>query len=185
MSKTIKLPDIKYLDECFEYRNDGRLVWKKRPMHHFKNFHSAKAFNAKREGSFVGRTAADGSIVTGLNHSLVRVHRVIYKIFHGREPEQVDHVNGNPSDNRIENLRPATNKQNSNNSKRYSNNKSGYKGVAPYLRKGIQRGYTAQITHNYKKHHLGVFDSAADAHEAYKEAAIKLFGEYWCDGERE
>jgi hypothetical protein len=100
-----------------------------------------------------------------------KMHRIIMNA----EPhQQVDHINGIPWDNRKSNLRLVTNAQNSANKDRYSTNKSGYKGVAVY-NKGR---WTAQITVNYRKIHLGCFDDPKEAALAYNEAAVKYFGEY-------
>jgi hypothetical protein len=100
-----------------------------------------------------------------------KMHRLIMKAKAG---EQVDHVNGIPWDNRKENLRIVNNSQNSANKKAYSTNKSGYKGVAVYKK----NKWTAQITVNYRKIHLGVFECKHEAAEVYNVAALKYFGEY-------
>jgi hypothetical protein len=100
-----------------------------------------------------------------------KMHRLIMG---AKEGEQVDHINGIPWDNRKSNLRIVNNAQNSANRGPYSTNKTGYKGVAVYK----NGKFTAQITVNYKKIHLGVFDNPVDAARAYNEAAKKYFGEY-------
>lgn len=101
-----------------------------------------------------------------------KMHRLIL----GAKPgEIVDHINGNPSDNRRCNLRIVSDKQNARNTKTYSTNKTGYKGVAVVK---CSRRYSAQITVNYRKIHLGMFDCPKDAAKAYNEAAIKHFGEF-------
>ena len=100
-----------------------------------------------------------------------KMHRIIMQAKPG---EIVDHINGCPWDNRKENLRIVTDKENARNSKLYNTNKSGYKGVAVYK----NGRWTAQITVNYRKLHLGVYDDVEEAAEAYNEAAIEHFGEY-------
>lgn len=100
-----------------------------------------------------------------------KMHRLIIG---ARNDEQVDHINGIPSDNRKMNLRIVTNQQNSRNKNKYNTNKTGYKGVAIYKKDK----FTAQITHNYKKIHLGVFDNVSEAALAYNKAAKLYFGEY-------
>jgi hypothetical protein len=92
----------------------------------------------------------------------------------GRDPGQtVDHINGIKLDNRWKNLRDATRAENCRNANKAPNS-HGLKGV----RKGSANRYEAQICFNYKKIYLGCFDSAEKAHEAYKEAAIKLHGKF-------
>lgn len=100
-----------------------------------------------------------------------KMHRLI---MNAKPHEQVDHLNGIPWDNRKENLRLVSNELNSRNKGKYSSNKTGYKGVAVYK----QGRYTAQITVNYRKKHLGVFDDPKEAALAYNEAAVKYFGEF-------
>ena len=100
-----------------------------------------------------------------------KMHRLI---LNAKDGEVVDHINRIPWDNRKENLRIATTGQNSANKGPYATNKSGYKGVAVF-NKGR---WTAQITVNYRKIHLGVFDDPKEAAMVYNEAAIKYFGEY-------
>ena len=100
-----------------------------------------------------------------------KMHRIIMQAKPG---EIVDHINGCPWDNRKENLRIVTDQENARNSKMYSTNKSGYKGVAVYK----NGRWTAQITVDYRKIHLGVFDDAEEAAIAYNDAATQHFGEY-------
>jgi len=86
-----------------------------------------------------------------------------------------DHINGNGLDNRRSNLRVCTPSQNKMNSKTYRTNKSGFKGVSFYKR---DRNWSAQITMNFKKVHLGYFSTPGLAHVAYCNAALKLHGEF-------
>lgn len=101
-------------------------------------------------------------------------HRLAWLYVHGKFPEfYIDHINGNPSDNRIDNLRIATNHQNQGNSKKKSTNSSGVKGVRRHGHK-----WRAEVTVNRKRIHLGLFANLADAKKAYDAAAIAAFGEY-------
>jgi len=88
---------------------------------------------------------------------------------------QIDHINGNRSDNRIENLREATNSQNRANSK--STNKNGLKGVKfiPWIKEG-GRCWQSQITHNKKVLYLGCYHTKEEAHEVYLKKAKELHG---------
>ena len=68
-------------------------------------------------------------VTTKISGRHYTVHRLIFLWHHGYLPEQIDHINGNSTDNRIENLRPADAALNSMNRKTFANNKSGARGV--------------------------------------------------------
>jgi hypothetical protein len=103
-------------------------------------------------------------------------HRLAWLYVHGEwPPVYMDHINGDTSDNRIANLRPATHTQNALNKGMHRNNTSGYKGVVWIKSRGY---WTATIQVNGKRRRLGVFDSKEAAHEAYSAAAREHFGEW-------
>ena len=89
---------------------------------------------------------------------------------------QVDHINGCRLDNRKENLRVVTSKQNNMNRSMRKDNTSGYKGVTYKTR---DKKYAAQIKLNGKLISLGYYHTAHDAHLAYEKKAKELFGEYY------
>lgn len=98
------------------------------------------------------------------------MHRAIIKAKNG---EIVDHINGDPLDNRKSNLRICTNQQNLFNRGKQKNNTTGYKGVS--FSNGKFRSKTVL---NGKSKHLGSFDNAVDAAKAYDEFAKKHHGEF-------
>jgi len=85
----------------------------------------------------------------------------------------IDHINGDPLDNRMSNIRVCTQSENSKNQKMRKNNESGYKGVSFYRGK-----YHARIKLNYRTHRLGSFDTALEASKAYNLAAPLLHGKF-------
>ena len=89
--------------------------------------------------------------------------------------DQIDHVNGDRSDNRFCNLREATNSQNQANRRCEATSTSGVKGVSWDRR---CRRWQAQISINGKPKHLGGFTSKEEAARAYAAAAIALRGEF-------
>jgi hypothetical protein len=102
-------------------------------------------------------------------------HRVIWLMHHGRMPLEIDHVDGDPVNNRIENLRECTRSQNNQNRKQNSRpTTSRYKGVFYNTQK---KKWQATI-HLVKRKHLGFFDSEDDAAAAYDRAALDIFGEF-------
>lgn len=88
--------------------------------------------------------------------------------------EVIDHINGDPADNRRENLRPCTRKENSRNTAPRGG-RSRFKGVTFDPRKRLFR---ARIGVNRRRIGLGRFKNEVDAAKAYDRAAIKHFGEF-------
>lgn len=89
--------------------------------------------------------------------------------------EHVDHINGDPLDNRRVNLRLASPSENLRNRGKNANNKSGFKGV--YYFKPTGRWH-ARIEVNGRHHHLGYYDTPQEGARAYDVAARKLHGEF-------
>jgi HNH endonuclease/AP2 domain len=89
------------------------------------------------------------------------------------EGMQIDHINRNRLDNRLENLRPCNNSQNHANMLRKKEHTSKFKGVCWRANR-----WQAQIRCNYKQHYLGRFNSEIDAAMAYDKAASQLFGRF-------
>lgn len=103
-------------------------------------------------------------------------HRLVWLYIYGHWPAaELDHINGDTSDNCLCNLREATRAENQRNSKIPRTNKSGYKGVFFDKRRGIYRS-GIKIDGHYK--YLGGFNNAIDAHRAYCDAAIIHFGNF-------
>lgn len=165
------------LSDLLDYNPEtGLLRWKSRPVSMFKTQRSQRVWNSKH----AGKTAINYINVKGyrcgsLFGKQVRAHRVIWELVTGEIPVEVDHEDGNPSNNRWVNLRNVTPTQNSKNSKRYSNNVSGTTGVyynghswianiclsgkTRYLGSfltidaAISARKVAEITHNFHKNH--------------------------------
>lgn len=171
-------PTIEYLNECFICDPvAGTLVWRQRPREHFALERIWLAWNKRFAGKLAGGLSR-GRLFVHIKEGYGNrgLHRVIWAMTKGAWPVLwIDHANGDPLDNRIENLREATPAQNNYNRAIQHNSKSGFKGV--YKRKDTQR-YQACIRVNKKPIVLGYFRSAEEASEAYQAAALKYHGEF-------
>lgn len=105
----------------------------------------------------------------------VRMHREVMGLGYG-DPRHVDHKFGVKLDNRKSELRICTNHQNTMNRSAYPHGTSGLKGVT--WRPKRRRKWEAYITLHGRKHYLGAFDTAEEAHKAYCEAAPTFHGEF-------
>jgi hypothetical protein len=113
-----------------------------------------------------------GGVKSIIKKHHVSMHRLVLRAIKGQE---VDHINGNPLDNRRSNLRFCTTSQNHANLKKQSNNTSGFKGVVWCKDKNK---WKAQITCQHRHFFLGYFNSPEKAAIAYDKKALKLFGEF-------
>lgn len=107
-----------------------------------------------------------------------RLHRLVLERKLDRplqKGEVCDHINGDTLDNRRQNLRAVSHGENIRNQKKRCNNTSGYKGVSWHKRDHV---WQANIFFDGNAIYLGSFNSAEEAHEAYKTAAIKYHGEF-------
>lgn len=126
-------------------------------------------------GDVAGSQNGQGYLQVKLQSRLYLAHRLAWLYMHGAWPkDQLDHVNRVRTDNRIANLREATNKQNHQNKSKHSNNTSGHPGVCWNKQRSK---WVARIKHDYKDIHLGYFENLEDAIAARK-AAEKF---YWAD----
>ena len=127
-------------------------------------------------GEEVGCKSKNGALIVRVDYEIHYVHRVVFAMHYGRWPNsQIDHINGIPNDNRIENLREATASQNSSNRRKSTRNTTGYKGVSFSKKTGKWR---ASICVKRKLIEIGAFSTPEEAHEAYAKEAKRLHGEF-------
>ena len=88
----------------------------------------------------------------------------------------IDHVDNNPSNNNVKNLRWATNQDNQCNQCKYKNNKSGFKGV--HFDKRTNK-YQSRININGKSNYLGLFETAEEASRCYEAKANEIHGDFY------
>ena len=169
------LPSVEYLRELFEYSYEtGELRWKQRPREHFAHDQSYGRWNTL----FAGKPA--GNFDKGYGRISIdwvdyKTHRIVWKLVYGEEPpEMIDHRDGNPSNNRLSNIRATTYDGQARNRRLRSDNTSGRQGVR---REG--KKWRAQIFVNGGDRYLGSFSSIEEASAVYEKAAREAFGEFY------
>ncbi|QIG68214.1 HNH endonuclease protein [Rhizobium phage RHph_Y1_10] len=134
------------------------------------------SYDHKTGGLTWTRTNLPASSINNKGYGRVKVmkktlsaHRVAWFLHYGEWPAGgvIDHINGNKTDNRIENLRVVTTQQNGRNRKLNENSKSGYPGVYWACR---QKAWKVYIRREGRNIHLGYFKNKTDAAEARKSA---------------
>jgi len=129
-----------------------------------------------RAGDLAGTDNGCGYLQIRVDRHVYVAHRLAWLYITGEWPkDQIDHVNGVRDDNRIDNLRAATNSENQCNTPSYKNSSTGAKGVCMHKRVGL---YQAHIQVNKKKMHLGYFADIESASAAYVMAASLVHGEF-------
>ena len=122
----------------------------------------------KRAGCTNGR----GYVIIGFSVAgkpyILTAHRLAWLYEYGEFPSgSLDHINHDRTDNRMTNLRIATQRENLRNQSMYSNNTTAFNGV--HLHKPSNK-YQVRITVNNKQKHLGLYDNIEDAAKAAQEA---------------
>ena len=149
---------IEHMRKTYHYDSDtGALTYKARPR--------------TREGAPVGRLDRDGYIKVMLKTKMYMAHRIVWMMHTGAEPAgELDHINGDKQDNRIENLRIATRVQNS-----WNRNRSH---ALRKVRRNAHGRFIAQIRRLKKTFKLGDFETLDDANTAYELASILLYKDF-------
>jgi hypothetical protein len=144
--------------------------------HQTGRFTCLKSRWSTRIGKLADQTKdKNGYRLVFLDGKLRSAHRLAWAHVHGEWPETIDHKNGDCSDNRLSNLRPASRLQNQANRRTGKNNTSGYKGV--HWDKNRSK-WSAQIGVAGKVLYIGRYESAELAYAAYCESAKRLHGEF-------
>lgn len=153
------------IEEALSYNRDtGDFTWVK------------PSGRRAKVGSRAGSLWPSGYIGIGFMGKRILAHRLAWFIHTGGWPvDDVDHINGVKTDNRICNLRAASRSQNMANTRRTARNTSGVKGVHWCSR---SQRWIARIMKDGKQIHFGAFKELPDAAEAYATGSEMVFGEY-------
>ena len=136
-------------------------------------------FYWRKSNKEAGWADSNGYVFIRLKGKLYRAHRLAYAITYGMFDGEIDHIDNNPNNNRITNLRVCTSTLNKYNSRRRSDNTSGIKGVHWY--KAYQKWQT-YIRVEGKTKCLGYFDTLLDASCVVISARNKHHGEFANNG---
>lgn len=159
------LPPQERLRKLLDYTPEtGLLIWRAKSPDDFADGRRSRETYAKIWNSSVaGKLAlsakkANGYLCGSVDSLQVLQHRVIWKWMTGQDPDHIDHINGNPSDNRWCNSRSVTRHLNMRNMKRSKVNSSGKTGVEKVKNKWIAKG-----SYGKKTVFLGTFETKEDA----------------------
>ena len=159
------LPYYKKASENLLY-NDETVV--------FKRYIKARS-NYEIAGGLDSRGYIKINITVSGKQKSIKAHRLAWYVVYGDMPNVIDHINGDRTDNSIDNLRSCTPHQNSLNTSFNSRNTSGFRGVCWHK---LHKKWTSNIEFEGKVRGLGYYDTPKQAFEVYKEKSIELFGEF-------
>lgn len=149
------------LRDVFYYEN-GNLYW---------NISKPKV----KKGNKAGHRRKDGYVQVRLNGKLYLVHRLVFLYHHGHLPPVLDHIDGNPTNNKIENIRKASTVENMRNRKINKNNTSTVKNV--YFHKPSQK-WQARLRVDGVNKSAGYYDTIEEAEKVIRQKRIEYYKEF-------
>jgi len=150
---------LKEIKEKFEYR-DGNLYWREG--------------NGRKSGKLIGGGKGLYKICA-VKKVCYYQHRLIFLYHHRYMPKYLDHINNDRHDNRIENLRAVSARQNQHNRSINKNSTSGVKGVCLHKPSGK---WMAHVCCDSKSYYGGLHNNLEDAEQAIKDLREKLHGKF-------
>ena len=170
------LPSLEYLRSRLDYNpKTGVLTWRPKPG----DSREERRWNSRYAGKPTGHLRPDGYLEVNLDYRLILAHRIAYALGKGKpipESYEVDHRNRKRSDNKLRNLRLATNVQN-------SCNGSGRQNVDPSIPRGVSwhRGagkWQARLRVYGRRLHLGSYHDLSEASRVVEKARKKYHKEF-------
>lgn len=162
MGSTMAKPSPAQMAELLEYREDGRLYWRPRPREMFDSMRIWKSWN----GRYAGRPALTADNGNGYRfgvilYSRVYAHHAVWCLAKGQWPSsELDHIDRDRSNNRPENLRTVTHRENCQNLGMRSTNTSGHSNVSWRADRGA---WVVRKRVDGKLKHVGLFQSLIEA----------------------
>ena len=157
MKLDLAAPPIEFIRDRLRYEPDTG------------HFYMLRSAGRRKVGARAGYPDRLGYWKVAINGKWIMAHRLAWRMVHGEWPlYEIDHINGDPSDNRIENLRVATRSQNVMNTRRGN-------GVCWHKR---QKKWQVVVKANGKSHYLGLYIERADADRVAAEAIRRLHGKF-------
>ena len=131
--------------------------------------------NRVKVGEQVGWLDGKGYLSVSIGSCSLKLHRAIFLMHHGFLPKYIDHIDGNPLNNKIENLREANRQQNMYNSKLRKNNTSGIKNV--FWIKNLNKWHVKFIV-NGKSKCFGCYSDISEASAVANQKRLELHKEF-------
>jgi hypothetical protein len=163
--KKFQLPDANKLRELFDYNAmTGTLSWR------------ISTNNRVKAGDPIKTKYRAGHLAVSIDGVRYLAHRVIWKMTTGEDPvDQIDHIDGDASNNSFANLRESDQSQNRMNSRKNSNNTSGVKGISYHK---ATNKWRATVGNGYASKQIGIFDDFQSAVEACNLARAEMHGDF-------
>ena len=148
----------------------GELFWKERPRSMFASDHQFNWWKSKNLGKIAG-SPNHGYVRVQIGRKKLGAHRLAWIVYYGEWPNgEIDHIDGDPSNNRIVNLRLVSHQDNGKNQKLPSNNTSGVIGVTWHKQ---HQKWCARIKVDGAYRHIGLFSDIEEAREARRRADVE------------
>lgn len=162
--KAQELPSQETINQLFRYDASTGLLYRK----------IARGGQCKNQA--ITGNDGRGYVAVKIDSKTYKAHRIIWKMHHNTEPEEIDHIDRNPQNNRIENLRGVTKSQNQHNARMRLDNSSGVSGVCWNV---VHKKWQSRIQIEGANYELGMYDCKALAGMKYmmkKDCVVKAIG---------